>query len=96
MLIEFKCPHIQCDIERYAMTTEIMKQASSGVGTIISLGKAFTEQGIREINQDLIPFVKEALGDAILPRVVPSYAMLLWFTLQVRFVLLLFTVYYNL
>lgn len=78
------------------MTTEIMKQASSGVGTIISLGKAFTEQGIREINQDLIPFVKEALGDAILPRVVPSYAMLLWFTLQVRFVLLLFTVYYNL
>ena len=90
VLVEFKYPHIQCDIEHYAMTTEIMKQASSGVGAIISLGKAFTERGIKEINQELIPVVKKALGDDILPRVVPSYAMLLWFTLQVGIVLLLY------
>ena len=64
------------------LTARIM--LSSSVGYIIGLGKEFFAEGTTEVDNKLIPMLTE---DCIVnPRVVPSYAMLLWFAIKVSFI----------
>lgn len=83
LLIEFFQPHLDASIEEYALLPALMRRGSAAVGAVLRLGKLFIESGIADINQYFVPVVKNALGGDALPRVVPSYALLLWFTLQV-------------
>ena len=85
MLIEFLQPHLDVSIEDYAELPAIMEKASSAVGLLVQCGKNFLENGIHVIQNDYVPIVKEALGGHALPRVVPSYAMLLWFTTEASY-----------
>ena len=41
------------------------------------------EQGILEMDSDLLPELRSLLDGRAIPRVLPSYAIMLWFTLQV-------------
>ena len=62
---------------------EIWSASSSCVGYLVSLGKALQEEGFKEIRNEYVPRIQEALG-GILPRVIPGYATLMWFTAKVH------------
>ena len=53
-------------------------------GFFIGLGAEFFSSGIAQVDDDLLPTLVEKAGSNVNPRVIPSYAMLLWFTLKVR------------
>ena len=41
------------------------------------------EEGIAKMDDDLLPELRRRLDGSAIPRVLPSYAILLWFTLEV-------------
>lgn len=67
----------------YSELPDLLSEASSGMGRYISLGEEFISRGIREMDNYLIPKLKNYLGGDSIPRVLPSYALLLWFTIEV-------------
>ena len=84
LLLEFGLPCLDISLSRYSKLPDLLENASSNVGFIISLGKKFTEQGIQEMDEHILPQLRELAGHCLLPRVLPSYAILVWFTLQVH------------
>lgn len=70
-------------MNNYLKITSVLKSVSSAVGFCIALGKKFFESGVHEIDNDIMPFFKSKADATIHPRVLPSYGMLLWFSLQV-------------
>lgn len=67
----------------YTKFPDLLDKASSAVGYIIGLGEIFCEIGISDIDKTLLPELRNLIGDHAIPRVLPSYAILLWFTLEV-------------
>ena len=55
---------------------------ASGVGLFISLGEAFINRGIGEMDNIILPKLRGLLRGSVIPRVLPSYALLMWFTLH--------------
>ena len=50
----------------------------------LSLGEEFSTRGINEMDGNIVPKLRALLGPVgIIPRVLPSYALLFWFTLEV-------------
>ena len=50
---------------------------------MVSLGNKFIEEGMAELDRDLVPYLKDTFGTSVLPRVIPGHATLLWFTKEV-------------
>ena len=72
-------------MQSYSELPNLLARATSGVGLLISLGKAFTTRGISEMDTNIVPKLRVSLGGlGVIPRVLPSYALLFWFTLEVR------------
>ena len=67
----------------YAELPALMERSSSVVGLIISLGGRFIEKGIAQMDSDLLPELRKLLAGQAFPRVLPSYGILMWFTLEV-------------
>lgn len=67
----------------YAKLPALIDKSSSAVGFIISLGARFIEQGIVEMDSDLLPELRSLLDGRAIPRVLPYYAFMIWFTLEV-------------
>lgn len=64
---------------------KLQKQAGSCVGFFIGLGKVFFSEGVSSVDTDLVPLLAEKAGSSgVNPRVMPRYAILLWFCLEVR------------
>lgn len=82
MLIEFQGPSLDISMTNYAKLPKLVKKSTSAVGQFIQLGMKFLEKGIGEMDDVIIPKLRSLLGDVI-PRVLPSYAILVWFTLEV-------------
>ena len=83
LLIEFDAPCLDIPMLEYAKLPQLMEKSSSAVGIIISLGERFMEEGIGEMDDDLLPELWRLLAGHAIPRVLPSYAILIWFTLKV-------------
>ena len=66
----------------YAELPALLTGSTSAIGTFISMGEAFISRGIQEIDSDILPTLREHIGGAI-PRVLPSYGLLFWFTIEV-------------
>ena len=62
----------------------LLVQASSGVGLFISLGEAFISRGIGEMDNIILPKLHGLLSGSVIPRVLPSYDLLMWFILEVH------------
>ena len=62
---------------------ELIPKSSSGIGSLIGLCKVFIEEGIDDVNQNILPSINETLSTAVLPRVHISYVVLIWFMLKV-------------
>ena len=67
----------------YAKLPALIEKSSSAVGFIISLGKRFIEEGIAGMDGDLLPELRRLLDGRAIPRVLPPYAIMLWFTFEV-------------
>lgn len=70
---------------QYAELPELLQASSSAIGGMIGLGRKFVESGIREMDSELLPELRNLIGENIIPRVLPSYSILLWFTIEVHF-----------
>ena len=62
-----------------------MEQSSSAMGYIISLGEAFVKDSHDEMDNNILPKVKQILGEKVPPRVRTCYGMLMWFVLKVLY-----------
>ena len=76
ILLEFHAPSLEIPMTIYAELPALL------TGTFISMGEAFISRGIQEIDSDILPTLREHIGGAI-PRVLPSYGLLFWFTIEV-------------
>ena len=83
VLIEFPPPCLDISMTSYAQLPDLIARSGSAVGSIIGLGKKFFEVGIGEVDSFVLLKVRGLLNSSIVPRVLPSYAVLIWFTLKV-------------
>lgn len=83
VLIEFTSPCLNVSLLEYTKFSDLLDRALNAVAFAIGLGQRFIEAGIYEMDKDILPELKEVMGDLVLPRVLPSYAILTWFTLEV-------------
>lgn len=70
-------------VSEYMEIIEAQQKASSAVGICIKLGQQFFSIGVREIDQDILPSLRERAGMRVMARVLPSYAIMLWFSIKV-------------
>ena len=61
----------------------LMPDASDSIGCLIALGPRFYNEGMAQINERILPHLEAVWSPNILPRVLPGYATLLWFTEEV-------------
>ena len=83
MMIEFAEPPLSSKMAEYIELAELYEKASACVGFCISLGEKFFGEGIGEVDTNVIPTLMELAGPNVAPRVIPAYAILYWFTVQV-------------
>lgn len=84
VLIEFHAPCIDISMRNYSQLPTLLARATVAIGLFISLGVEFSNRGIDEMDEEIIPKLRCVLERAIIPRVLPSYALLFWFTLEVQ------------
>ena len=70
----------------YADLPILIKESSSSVGYFIALGCKFLDVGIRNMDDVILPKLRSLLGSGVIPRCLPSYAILVWFTLEVSII----------
>lgn len=68
------------DYQKFPM---LLKESAKAVGAVIGMGKKFVTLGVKEIDNKLVPMLRDLIGKNTIPRVLPSYSMLLWFTIEV-------------
>ena len=60
-----------------------MESSSSAVGFLISLEKKILINSTKDLDEKILPKLKSALEDAVIPRIYIGYAILIWFVLEV-------------
>lgn len=71
----------------YAKLPNLIENSSRSVGHFITLGHKFLEVGIKEMDDVILLRLRSDLKSSAIPRVLPSYAILIWFTLEVMIIL---------
>ena len=82
MLIEFRPPSIEVGLRNYSRLPGLLQKATSAIGTYVSIGEHFSIRGVRELEQ-IIEVLRPALENTM-PRIIQSYALVFWFTLEVK------------
>ena len=86
-MIPFNFPQLSMSLSEYMSIVALQRKAGTCIGFCIGLGKEFFATGVSEIDNYLLPMLAEKAGGSVNPRVMPSYAMLLWFTLKVYIII---------
>ena len=60
-----------------------MPEASGAIGNVIPLGHRFFTEGMAELDEVILPQLNNQLLAAVLPRIIPAYRTLMWFTNEV-------------
>ena len=68
----------------YTTFLDLLDKASSAVAFVVGQGEHFVEEGIREMDESLLPELKNTLSAPAIPRVLQSYGILMWLTIEVR------------
>ena len=82
-MIEFASPPIALTITQYMELVELWEKSSSCVGFANSLGDKFFLEGVNTVHTEIIPKLSMLAGPGVIPRVLPLYSILYWFSLQV-------------
>lgn len=83
VLIEFVHPRIDSTISEFDKLHQLIESSSSAVGFLISLGNEFLINSTKDLDEQVLPKLKSALEDAVIPRIYIGYAILIWFVLKV-------------
>ena len=84
-MIPFRLPQLSMSLSRYMEHVALQRRAGSCVAFLIGLGDKFFSSGVTDVDRDLIPTILRRVPSSVTSsRVIPSYAMLLWFTLEVN------------
>jgi hypothetical protein len=59
-------------------------KAGSCAGFLICLGKKFFKDEVAEVDKKILPLLASAAPGGVNPRVMPTYAILLWSSMEVR------------
>jgi hypothetical protein len=70
-------------MSNYKQLSHLLKKSSGCIGEMIGLGKKFLEIGTTELDENILPTIRELIDTSVVPRVLPSYGILLWFTKEV-------------
>ena len=83
ILLDFHGKPAQNTVLGFARLHQLMPEASGAVGKVIALGDRFFTDGMGELDDVILPQLRSQLPAAALPRVVPAYGTLMWFTKEV-------------
>ena len=83
VLVEFATPCIDITMANYAQLSRLLKISSSSIGEMIGLGRKFLEIRTTELNNDILPNLHRLVDASVVPRVLFSYGILLWFAKEV-------------
>lgn len=82
LMMKFSQPPVSLKLSQYMELVLLWKDCGKCAGFCVSLGKKFLSEGVNEVDENTVPaFAKVAVN--ISPRVILSYAILHWFTVQV-------------
>ena len=84
IMISFRLPQLSMSLSQYTEIVALQRRAGSCVAFLIALGEKFFSSGVTEVDRDLIPTILSRVPSNVTSRVIPSYAMLFWFTLEVN------------
>lgn len=70
-------------LSEYMEIVELQRKAGGCIAFLIGLGGKFFSSGVSEVDSSLIPAIRNQAPSSVTTRVIPSYAILLWFTLEV-------------
>lgn len=82
-MIQFSSPALKLSLSDYMELAELWENCSTCVGFCVSLGQQFFTSGVKEVDDTILPHLSSLAGDNIIPRVLPSYSILYWFSSQV-------------
>ena len=82
-MIEFISPPLSLTITEYMELVELWEKISSCAGFAISLGEKFFSEGVKMVDDEIMPNLTNLAGSGVIPRVLPLYSILYWFCLQV-------------
>lgn len=74
---------MKCPVTDFDRLHHLMKQSSSAVGFLISLGQRFAAKCADDLDNNILPKLDQVLGENVQPRVRMGYGILLWFVKQV-------------
>ncbi len=80
MMVPFKMPQVLMTLQEYMQIVELQKKCGSCAGFLIGLGQKFFSA---VVDSQLLPMLNEMAIEDVNPRVMPSYAITLWFCLDV-------------
>ena len=83
-MVRFENPCIEPSVRDYTKLNSLLPELSKAVGFLISLGEKFVDQGITNMDEEIIPFLNKTMKGKAFARVITAYAMLMWFTKQVH------------
>lgn len=82
-MIPFKLPQLSMTLTEYMKIVELQKNAGSSAGYLISLGRKFFSVGVSAVDVEILSMLTNRAPPDVNPRVMPSYAIMLWFCLEV-------------
>ena len=87
-MIEFSSPPIALNLSGYMELAEKWEACSPCAGFCVAAGEKFFSSGYREVDTKVLPALEAKASSGVIPRVLPSYSILYWFSLQVCYTLL--------
>ena len=83
-MIEFASPPLSLNLTGYMELAELWEACSPCASYCVSVGEIFFSSGYQEVDSNILPTLEEKATEHVLPRVLPSYSILYWFSLEVR------------
>ena len=82
VMISFADPPLGMHLSDYMELVQLWTGCSPCVGFCISLGSTFFTEGVKEVDNDIIPELT-AHASSVLQRVISTYSILYWFATKV-------------
>jgi len=90
LMIEYFTPALSFSLNDYIELVDLINNSSSCAGFCVSLGEEFFLNGIDEVDDIILPMLRDKAGSSVMARVLPSYAILYWFCTKVKSMLALY------
>lgn len=83
-MIKFASPPLSLSLSEYMELSDQWESCSPCTGFCVALGKEFFSTGIQQVDEEILPTLRAKASADVLPRVLPTYSILYWFSSQVK------------